>query len=132
MAIGIVLGAIMVAQIAGTVVGSINSAQKAGQHQCKIQQQIEKYDQILDQVNGYVAQAQDAIKDADTVKTQFQNINAVIATMRLNELEEQDDIISSYKTEVQKINIISLSFIGSIFVIFLVNFILRLKKPNNC
>ena len=132
MAIGIVLGAIMVAQIAGTVVGSINSAQKAGQHQCKIQQQIENYDKILDKVNDSVTKAQEVIKDAAAVKTQFRYVNTAIATMRLNELEEQDDIISSYKTEVQKINIISLSFIGSIFVIFLVNFILRLKKPNNC
>lgn len=132
MAIGIILTGIMLAQFAGTVIGSMNSANKAGQQQCKIQSQINDYHKILDKVNTMVDDAKKEITQVGQVTSQLKNLNSYIATLRLNQLDEQNDIIADYKKEIQKINIMSLSFIGSIFAILLINFILRLKKPNNC
>ena len=132
MAIAFVLGGIMLLQVAGSFVGSINSANKAGQQQCKIKNQINQYSQTLDQMNQLLVKAQQTVTTSSELGEAFKNMDSVISTMRQNELQKQDEIISDYKKEISKINIISLTFIGTIFIIFLINFIVRIKHHSNC
>lgn len=130
--ISMALSAIMIAQIAGSVAGAIPSAKKAGQQQCKIQSQIGEYSSKLDSITNELNDAKKAVSQGGEVTGNFKSIAQLLATMRQNTLDKQNEIIGDYKKEITKINIISLSFIATVFIMMLVNCILKNKKRVNC
>lgn len=123
---------IMIAQISGSFIGAQNAAQKAGQQQCKIKGQIGQYNNTLNQLNGLLNDAKKESYTGAALTGMFKGIDTVISTMRQNELDKQDEIISDYKKEIKKLNIISLSFVATVFIIMLISCIMRYKRPVNC
>ena len=123
---------IMIAQISGSFIGAQNAAQKAGQQQCKIKGQIGQYNNTLNKLNNLLNDAKKESYAGAALDAMFKGMDGEISTMRQNELDKQDEIISDYKKEIKKLNIISLSFTGTVFIIMLISCIMRYKRPVNC